>query len=439
MISRFLTLLLFIFPSLVFGQSYFKKGYVVNLAGDTAFGYIQYKDFAGNPPSVFFKSSLSAEDRQVCGLSNTKSFNIEGYKAYERHIVSISLNEIRLDRLNEISEEAKIDTVFLELLLRGNKLNLYSYKDRLKTRYYVLDKENSIPFELTYKEGINGPILIYKQELTKLAVRYSQNTGEIINVIETSDYTQPGLIRVIRKINDVNEATFSKTIENRQKLRVFIGSGINYSRLTYTGQNIVTYDRSEPTGPNIYKDHITTSSYSPIFSVGFDMFSNRETQRLILRNQLTASSLTSATTSVFTVYYPTDRVENRYKLSALVFSYSPQVLYNFYNREHFSAYAGAGVSLDFWHYTSNKESEIPLNPGSNFVEKENDNYMFLKKRSYGATCRAGMMLNKKLDIQFITHLKKRVSGKEPKPVAMNVSMVDFGINYLFSRKVKEHR
>jgi hypothetical protein len=420
-------------PSFMFSQSNFKRGYFINNVNDTITGLINYKDLPQHPRSITFKDSVTSTKSRVYPLSQVQAFCIEGYESFERHFVSISMSQVSLDGLNEVDYAVESDTVFLKVVVKGNNLDLFSYTDKIKTRYYIREPDQSSPVELLYKQDRERTFPIFQQQLTTIAIKRQKLSDQLNRNIQRALYSRPGISKIVEGINDKSEKKFSEVKDKKQKLKIFAGAGMNYNRLTYEGRNVITYESNSISGPFKFRDKVSYNSFSPTFSIGFDWLTNPDIQRLVVRNELSAYLLKSNTRTVFQYYYPEENVAYEYKLSAVALSYSPQLIYNVYNGKYCKWNVGGGITLTFWNYPKNEYHQQPLGQSSTFSDLIIDDYMELNKRSVNAVVRSGVLLFNKVDIGFKAFINPTyLNNKEPEK-RMMLRFVNLGLNYQFAK------
>lgn len=131
---RFLKLILwglFIATAVANAQSDFRHGYIINNAGDTVVGKIDYRG-----------------DLLMCSVCTFKNNN-KVVKQYS----PIDIKAFRfLDSKYYVSREVGEKIVFLEYLIKG-EVNIYYLRDDAGDHYYI-DKDSSRLTEIPYKEEI---------------------------------------------------------------------------------------------------------------------------------------------------------------------------------------------------------------------------------------------------------------------------------------------
>ncbi len=217
-LSVFPLLFLFI-SSTSFAQGY-KEAYAVTQKGDTLRGYIDHGGLDRNPRIVKFKPTGIAEVQKL-PISQVRSFAFTGLEQYDRHVVSISLDVTDEHRLNSGRDTSfKIDTVFLEVLQFGKKVNLYAYTDDIKSRFYTSDATVETPAELIFKlyyPTASGSYnretkseASYKKQLSALALKNNMLSDDVKKMINKAEYTQTAMQEVVGKINGTPKSEITK-------------------------------------------------------------------------------------------------------------------------------------------------------------------------------------------------------------------------------------
>ena len=193
-------------PVLGYAQSNYKPGYVVNLKGDTIKGFIDYRQWDKDPKQFSFKNNSGAV--QEFNVQNAKAFAINGLEDYEKYIVTSSQDPLDVTQLTVVLDTAsRMDTVFLHTIVKGHYLSLYSYRDDIKTRFYILENGDVQPQELAYHAYLDKETALsvnyvnrYRIQLQYEAQKYGVGSA-LEGLISHADYTEQGLSKVVSKIN----------------------------------------------------------------------------------------------------------------------------------------------------------------------------------------------------------------------------------------------
>ncbi|GEO06130.1 hypothetical protein AAE02nite_37940 [Adhaeribacter aerolatus] len=429
-----LLLLIIVIPVVSFAQANYKSGIVITLQGDTLKGYINYKEWINNPKEVDYKPSLT-ESAQTFTPKNIKSFAIAGLESYEAFEVSVSMDNLNANGIREIEDTLNVtNSFFLKALLKGDKVHVYSYKDKIKERYYFLENDNTNPVELrnqVFLTTSNVVTPVFKQQLSALAIKYKN--FPLSQQIASLAYNKTDLLNTLKQLNTVNAAVVAYNREKKPKARFFLGTGLAYNTITYSGENLFTIDRKNANGFDKYKDKVISQSYQPRFAGGIDIFINPEVKRTILRGEILVTPLQSEVVSYLQYNSVSDREQrNTYNLSMVIVSAMPQVIYNLYNKENFQFYLGTGAAYSYYRTNQNILNRIPTDDPDN-PDAIIEDYVIIKKRGLNVVLRSGIVLKKKIDLGIVyfnpTEITNYTSAKGSSVKANNLQL---SLNYLFN-------
>src|SRR6185312_9528515 len=130
-------------PTASFAQGNFKPGYQVTLHGDTIRGFIDYKEWVRNPDKFTFKKDLNAQPA-VYSTQNSTAFGVTGMEYYRRFVVPVSRDNVQVSNLTIGPDTTSvIDTVFLKIVMSGKNVTLFTYKDDIKRRFFVVENSGN--------------------------------------------------------------------------------------------------------------------------------------------------------------------------------------------------------------------------------------------------------------------------------------------------------
>lgn len=411
-----LFLLLFL-PAVCFSQSNFKKGYLITATNDSLPGYINYKERSRNPTEVLFKSTPDSEPKTYL-LTDCKRYSIEGYESFERFRVNVSMGEVSLSRLSyALDSSSREETVFLKVLQSGKNVTLYSYTDHIKTRYYLLDRSMQAPAELLmlmYLSPEGGRVQTYGKYLSQLkaaSLKYGTTDEKTLTNLKTIRYNKHDLLQVISGIN-------GQQVERRTTpIRLFLGGGLDVSKGTYSGET--PYNKP---GAQIKQ------SYSPMLTMGIDLFANPDVGKLIYRAEL--SLLMSKFEN--TAMNPESFIEyQKHTFDAYGIALTPRVIYNFYNSEPLKVYAGAGFAINYSTYKDNIVL-TQYNSSLNNTSKVEKDKVILKKLYFAPSLSAGVVLKNKIELFGNYYFTSTMSDYSRYNVC--IARTDIGLRYLFGTR-----
>jgi len=378
---RTLFYLALLLPLGVSAQSNYKPGYVIDLKGDTIKGFIDYQEWDRNPDTIKFRKTSDGR-RFLYGANEIGFFNIDGVDEYKSFTVRISNAEVDPNKLEYLKDTTfRTATVFLRVLQQGSKVALYSYTDKIKSRYYIGESPNFTPKELIFQTYLNRDYEnvadldrrsrtitenTFQRQLNDVALRVNESTDKLILYIHTLEYTEDNMLKIASKLNHIDKVSYEHSRNKRPPYQWLVGVGL-------------TFTNSEPSG--VREGNITL----PTISGGISLFPNPNTRRLLFRFEIV---LNDGTYKYGTSY------------NILETSFVPQVIFNLYNGQDFKFFAGAGLSGDIYHYSDINQKTSASS--SSFVAK------------------AGAQLGGHIAVQFV--VIQNVN---------NVNYFQFGVNYLF--------
>lgn len=422
-------LLFLLFSSLSFAQTNYKQGFVVTTAGDTLYGFIDYKEWDKNPKVISFRTSANSSATQEFDPNNSSYFEITGMEAYQSYEGPITMDKVDKDDLSygRADTTVIISRIFLGKRQDGPNALLYSYKDDVKERFFLLEKGESKPQELSYKRYLfatnNAKVVeqrFYVGQLLNVARHQGILTDKLQQEIEATGYKEQDLLRVVNKLNGLNAKEIEQDRKSRQNTRYFAGLALSRGTMkTYGADYFADADEN-------------SASYMPRLAFGLDVFLNRNVQRTALRLEagLTNASyiLHKREQSGFKGYN-----ELSYEATQQTASLSPQIIYNLYNKENLQLYAGGGLALNYSNYSRNRYRSQYFNPTYNYERppSERDSYNELLSFWATYTVRAGVVVNKKYEISAMYLAPgtiTRYTSREIKTGSINI-----GVNYLLRR------
>ncbi|HEY8780927.1 MAG TPA: hypothetical protein VIM16_04865 [Mucilaginibacter sp.] len=419
---------LFLLPLFTMAQSHYKAGYVVTLKGDTLHGFIDFQEWDSNPTAISFKSVVSDPAPQRFTTSNISFFNVDGLATNKKYVCSISMDVTNTGYIGEGRDTSfKIDTVFLQILQKGRNLALYSYRDNVKTRFYIGETPGYIPTELTYRlyfdrdaTNIPGNTVnenTYQKQLFALAIKYNALDDKLTAMLENSftSYNKDDLLAIVSRINNISKAEFEKKYTEHSKFNFYVSAALNISRTS--SSSVSSYTAG---GGRAY------TSYLPAVSFGINVTPNPNAGKVELRGEISFAESQFNSSYQLTVS-PYTAVKATY--DQLGVSIAPQIIYNFYNAENFKIYAGAGVAFIHFIYSNSFFGSQNPNVSDNGVG-ETDPYNF-EANDTSFLLTAGAKFNKKFAIfaKYFSPMPTTNSGY----FQFNTTNEQIGIIYLLGK------
>ncbi len=436
MYKRLLFLLLLLAPLFLTAQSNYKEGYVVNDQGDTLNGFINYREWYRNPERILFKYKPENNQVHTFTVDNATAFTVAGYESYTRFTVPVSMDEVKLSQLkDQIDTTTVTKAVFLKEILKGDRFNLYAYKDDIKERFYLLDRRQAVPVELVYRKAVRDlqetTQALYRQQLLSLAVEQGVFTTAIDRLIQTAAYSKTDLVKVVSRMNTRNETAFVTAGNKKRRPVLFFGIGLHNNVVNYSGESLVTIDRIDERGRDKFKDQVTTQAYLPRFSAGMDFYIHPAIQRLVIRTEVSALPLKSSTKGYYKFNnFSPDEVEYTYHLSAWNLSFIPQVIYNIYNHPDLKFYVGAGGSFNFIYARENSLHRKELNRTTSHEETQQD-YFPLRDFTLSTVVRSGLQVKRRVDLSLIWGNGVEYTSFMNGNTSLRAGLLAFSVAYIF--------
>ena len=383
-------ILLFYFSSLTcFAQKNLKEAIIVFNNSDTSKGYIDYKEWFSTPSSISFTTDRNKPVTRF-GVNELSYFEVEGVEQYKRYTVRISLDNEAMSSIGNKDTSSEIRVVFLKILQKGKNVSLFSYRDGLKKRLYLLHNNDATPVELQNSVYmLNDQVKEerqYRSMLLGAASKYLPGDARIMTQISNAGYYDDAIGNICLKLNGMDKAPVKTQAKmyNQSKWRFFVGAGISRYTLKMSGSNI-------------YSGKTTYPFYAPVGAVGADLVINPAVGKLILRGQLHVNSYK---TNAY-VFKDFDQYTEQYffKFRQVNIAFEPQLLYNLYNQKELKWFVSAGVGLNFSSYPLNEEKFIRTS--STNAEAFDDNYLkSLKKFGMNGCFSTGIDFSR-LELAFL--------------------------------------
>jgi hypothetical protein len=420
MMKTFYSLLLIalLFPFLTKAQSNYKPGYVVDLKGDTLKGLINYKEWDQNPKQISFKGNSGAV--QVYTPQNAKAFAVDGFEYYEKNIVNASQDPLDLAKLTGVIDTTtRIDTVFLHIMVKGHYLSLYSYRDNIKTHYYILENGNVQPEELGYHAYIDKMetssvkyVNRYRIQLQYEAQKYGSGDA-LESLISHTDYTDQGLTKVVSKIN--GSATSEHINQSRSGTRLFAGVSAYYSSFKFSGAFPFALVPA-------------VKNTSPKIDAGIDFFPFKSVQRFYFRVEVgfmynqyhfdynNPGSIPAGDNTTLSVR----------QYDALI---TPQLVYNLYNQAGFKVFIDIGFAVNLSSYNN---SQL-ITTYDNFAPNIQSGYPQFYKTWYSFPLKGGIAIAKRLEAYVSYIPSSTITAGGHTDFSGVVTSYTAGINYFFDK------
>jgi hypothetical protein len=421
---RCLTMALFAFllmPLFSLAQSNYRPGYVVTNKGDTIHGFIDYREWDASPNAINFKTTKDDKTPQSFTPANIVYFNIDDIEAYQTFTGKISMDAIDIDKISVRDTSYRIATVFLKVLQKGKNVELFSYADNVKNRFYIGEAPGYTPIELAYKvhadtQNPNGGTVnenTYLKQLFALANKYNVMDDDLEKTFQTEEYSNWLILKIATRINKISKADYKKSEKSNSGIGFFVSAGSNISTIS-PGSSSGYFAAGGK----------SSTSFGAMAGFGIALLPNPNTGKLQILAEATVSNATykSLYQNKVSPYIPVKASFNQ--LSVLV---TPEIIYNFYNAENFKFFAGAGIILGYDSYSNLVFGA--QNTNDNFYGTNTNNLYSFRTVEASFLIKTGVQFSKKWKI-FINYLIPDNLQKGGY-FQLNSTREQIGINYLF--------
>lgn len=372
-------------------QSNYQKSRVVTATRDTLMGWVDYKEWQYNPVTVKFSDNPEGSNARTYTVKDILNLEIEGQDYFEQAVVSVSRDRVAPLESLSVGPDRRVstDTVLLRLARKGAQLTLYSYEDRLKTRYYIRENKKGKLSELVYRRyfspepGLREKLITeksYKEQLMAAGEGgKALNTAVLSELLSKTEYTLPAIARAVDFINGPDGRVF--TPKGRARVQFYAGLALSSSRAFYSGVNdLVTGAHSK-------------NAFMPKITAGIDLLINPFVRKQILRMDLSFAMANNKVSKPAGA----DGGYISHTFDQYTIAFCPQLIYNVYNSRKLRINAGAGISANYSLYRNSiYEQKYTLpGPGGKY---DYEMPVAMEAFWFSIPLRAGITLHDRLDV-----------------------------------------
>jgi hypothetical protein len=413
-------MLLVLYPFFSSAQTNYKPGYVVTLKGDTLHGFIDYRVWDTNPNFISFKQAATDVKIQKLSTEEIGFFSVDNLESYRKYSGRISMDQTDPNHIiNGRDSSFRTADVFLKILQKGKRLTLFEYSDDIKSRFYIAENPAGLPYELDYKtynnsdaENTSGKTVTestYMRQLYAIALKNGLLTDALQVDIEHSGYVLSDILKIVSNMNGISKAEYKEKY-NEKNISLFASVALSVTRITPFGYYKNSGGKAE-------------TSYLPAVSFGLNFFAI--SNRLIFRIEGMISE--NQYKSIY-IYTGSPYIPVRYSYNQLCFAFTPQVIYNFYTKNDFAVFAGAGLAITFDKYPN---ATYDLNYENTKVTNASLNLAgFFSTFNTPLLFKAGIKLNKKFGI-FVNYFTS-TRATQDLYFNLNSSAIQAGLSYTFN-------
>ncbi len=223
---------------IVNSQENYSPGYVINLKGDTLFGFIDYRNWKINPDKIDFKE-LTENKQIIYQPTDIIEFKVKD-EIYVGARVNVETSPRNTEDLNfDKAMHLQVVATFLQTIYKGRK-SLYHYFNNHKDYFYI---KKDTTFELLlykrylYMQGENTVVNENKAYLGQLDI-YFQDCPEIEAKLKKTAYKQSELDNLFKFYYTCTQTDISFK-KNKEKMTPVFGilAGVSLTSLSFTGSS----------------------------------------------------------------------------------------------------------------------------------------------------------------------------------------------------------
>jgi hypothetical protein len=267
-------------------------------SGTVEKGFIEKQNLSKTPKTFTVYSQQNRNNSKIYSPAEVKRFTITNFGSYIGITISRYIHELNPQRLNAVSQEEAIlsEPVFLLLLVKGNKLNLYSHNFNGRYNFFIQEGDGDIK-ALRYLRTINtesssiAKVSDYRYYMQQL-LPYVSGNDDLVDKLEMLDWKESQMIKFVKYIN-TNSVAYApyKGPKQEPSSTFFIGAGANISFRKFTVKFAFENSLDKIEFP---------ASISPVLSAGYEL-------------PLGAQSSRFAFQPVFTFFYFQSKGTNNFK------------------------------------------------------------------------------------------------------------------------------
>jgi hypothetical protein len=415
-------------------QRNFKPGYIVTLKGDTTKGFIDYKEWNQNPGDITFKTTEQATTQQY-SPNNIKAFGVDQLDHYQKYTGPITKGAVDLADLSSgIDTSFVTDNIFLRIVSGGKNVTLYSYRDMIKTRFFIADGKSS-PVELRRYVYLDNKQVnkirefnFYTQQLLALGIKYAPGNEELAAKIDKTPYRSSDIEAVVLQLNGNADIYKVKNSAGGSSSQFFIGVGIDVSKASFTGTQGFSYP------DNIFYAKTKAQSAGPLIAGGMDFYFNKNVKKVFFRAEvnLTMNKLHASYRSSVVDYINKMEREDEVSFNQIALAFNPQLVYNIYNKNNFKFFVAGGLQLNFSVFSNRHYYVYNYLNGTLDNRQDRQGLYSYRAMTSTLTAKAGVTLANKFNIYL--GYGAPVSMINNPNYGIDISYYRIGVNYLLGIK-----
>lgn len=237
--------------------------------GKTLTGFVKSNRSGLNPTDLVLYPQSNEANAQPVPHESVKEFTVEGEGTFVPATVKKYTNALDFETISRIpdfenKEISIFQPLYLKVLVRGEKINLYSFKEGPRSNYFIQKPGGEIE-TLRYLRSLDpvnkNALKDYKYYLNQLLPFVSGNK-KLENRLEATQWSDNSLTKIANDINSNTAAYALYTGKDDAKSVMFAGIGANVAHFEVKDAN--DYQ-------SFYKNMSFKSSVAPVVQFGSEL------------------------------------------------------------------------------------------------------------------------------------------------------------------------
>ena len=335
--------------ALVVGQ--FSPATVYLKDGKTVTGFVKAIRNGLNPSELILYPQASEANAQPVPHESVKEFTVEGAGTFIPATVKKYTNALDFETISRIpdfenKEIAIVQPLFLKVLVRGEKMNLYSFKEGPRSNYFIQKPGGEIE-TLRYLRSLDpvnkNALKDYKYYLNQLLPFVSGNK-KLENKLEATQWSDNSLTKLANDINANTTPYALYTGKEDEKSVMYAGIGANMAHFEVKDAN--DYQ-------SLYKNMSFKTSVAPVVQFGSEMAFSGNGKNIRFQVGVSVFYFDTEGTSVWDTSNSPKTA--RINLKGLHFLFGPALKYNIAQKVQL----GVGANIAITSFTNVKSSTLP--------------------------------------------------------------------------------
>lgn len=304
-----------------------------------------------NPQELILFPGKEEKDPQPVPFETVKELVIDGEGTFIPASVKKYTNELEFERVSRMSEVDNkevfvIQNLLIKVLWKGEKLNLYTFKESYRSNYFVQEPNKEI-VTLRYVRSLDpvnkSSIKEYRYYLNQL-VPYVSGNKKLESKLETTGWNDNSLTKLCKEINANTTPYALYTGRGSETSQLILGAGANFA-------NFKALDKND--FQSFYQNMSFTTAIGPVFSIGSELGFEEKGKNFKFLVSLSAFPFSTTGTSIWNNNGTSTKAEIELKGFSLLFG--PSLKYKIGNHVQL----GAGVQLNITSFSQINFNDLP--------------------------------------------------------------------------------